>query len=80
MSKWICVKERLPESDDGITQLWLTKDYIPDFVLGYAVIANYDGGSLDHATHICDYNEPDNLKPIEIFSHWMSLNPLPERK
>jgi hypothetical protein len=76
MSEWISVKNRLPETADGITQLWLRDTEFPEFVLGFQAVMTGEGEEI-HG--VADMNRPDGIWDMSDFTHWMRLPPIPRR-
>ena len=85
MSKWIKISDKLPNSQDGITQVWLRKSswieegHICPFVLGsHAMMYKIGENDKDGIEGICDIHKPDGVWEISDFTHWMPFPKMPE--
>ena len=85
MSKWIKISDKLPDSQDGITQIWLRKSswieegHICPFVLGsHAMMYKIGENDKDGIEGICDIHKPGGVWEISDFTHWMPFPKMPE--
>ena len=72
---WISVKDRLPGSKDGVTQLWMKGCSFADLVLGCHAVMTDKGETIEG---VFDMNKPDGIWDLSDFSHWMPLPKPPE--
>jgi hypothetical protein len=73
--QWISVKDRLPGSKDGVTQLWMKGCSLADLVLGCHAVMTDKGETVEG---VLDMNKPDGIWDMSDFTHWMPLPKLPE--
>jgi hypothetical protein len=67
---WISVKDRLPGSKDGVTQLWMKGCSLADLVLGCHAVMTDKGETVEG---VLDMNKPDGIWDLSDFTHWMPL-------